>query len=69
MRQEQVERKNNMYEQVEKKNVVTELNKGSKLYVVDIPTCRIMPCGNMSMDAIKSFEDKESAMFFKEVDK
>lgn len=54
-----------MYEQVEKDNVLTELNSGSAMYVVDIPTLRVMVCAEMTLSAVKSFIDKPEAMFFK----
>lgn len=56
-----------MYELVEKANVLVELNSGSVMYVVDIPTQRVMSCGDMTLAAVKSFIDKPEAMFFKEV--
>lgn len=56
-----------MYELVLKENVLTELNSGSPMYVVDIPTARVMECANMTLSAVKSFIDKPEAMFFKEV--
>ena len=56
-----------MYELVEKVNVLTELNKASLMYVVDIPTLRIMECANMTLSAIKSFIEKDEAMFIKAV--
>lgn len=56
-----------MYELVEKEDVITELNAGAKLYVVDIPTFRVMECQYMTLQAVKSFIDKPSSMFFKEV--
>lgn len=54
-----------MYEQVEKANVLTELNSGAVLYAVDIPTGRVIECANMTLSAVKSFIDKAEAMFFK----
>lgn len=56
-----------MYEQVEKTNVLEELNAGSVMYVVDIPTQRVMACDDMAISAVKSFLDKSEAMFFKVV--
>lgn len=56
-----------MYELVEKENVLAELNGGSVMYVVDIPTYRVMGCANMTLSAVKSFIDKPEAMFFKVV--
>lgn len=56
-----------MYEQVEKTNVLTELNSGAVMYVVDIPTQRVMDCANMTLSAVKSFIEKPEAMFFKAV--
>ena len=56
-----------MYELVEKENVLAELNGGSLMYVVDIPTQRVMECANMTLSAVKSFMDKPEAMFFKAV--
>ena len=56
-----------MYELVEKDNVLTELNNGYVMYVVDIPTLRVMECANMTLSAVKSFIDKDEAMFFKAV--
>lgn len=54
-----------MYELIEKENVITELNTGADLYIVDIPTRRVMNCSEMILTAIKSFIDKPEAMFFK----
>lgn len=56
-----------MYEQIEKDDVLKELNNGSVMYVVDIPTQRVMECANMTLSAVKSFIDKPEAMFFKAV--
>lgn len=56
-----------MYELVDKSNVLIELNNGSVMYVVDIPTYRVMECATMTLQAVKSFIDKPEAMFFKEV--
>ena len=56
-----------MYKLVEKDNVLTELNSGAVMYVVDIPTARVMECANMTLSAVKSFIDKPEAMFFKAV--
>jgi len=56
-----------MYELIEKDNVLNELNSGAVMYVVDIPTQRVMECANMTLSAVKSFIDKPEAMFFKEV--
>lgn len=56
-----------MYEQVEKANVLTELNSGAAMYVVDIPTQRVIECANMTLSAVKSFINKPEAMFFKAV--
>ena len=56
-----------MYEQIEKANVLTELNSGSEMYVVDIPTQRVMNCAAMTLSAVKSFIDNPGAMFFKRV--
>lgn len=57
-----------MYEQVEKSNVLTELDTGLPMYVVDIPTQRVMECATMTLQAVKSFINKPEAMFFKEID-
>lgn len=54
-----------MYEQVEKANVLSELNNGAVMYAVDIPTNRVMECANMTLSAVKTFIDKPEAMFFK----
>lgn len=56
-----------MYELIAKENVLTELNSGSVMYVVDIPTFRIMECANLTLAAIKSLLEKPSVMFFKEI--
>ena len=56
-----------MYKFVEKDKVLTELNSGSLMYVVDIPTGRVMECANMTLSAVKSFIEKPEAMFFKAV--
>ena len=56
-----------MYTSVEKENVITELNNGSVMYMVDIPTQRVAKCADMTLSAIKSFIDKPEAMFFKVV--
>lgn len=57
-----------MYEQIEKADVLTELNSGSEMYAVDSPTQRVMNCADMTLAAVKSFIDKPGAMFFKRVD-
>lgn len=56
-----------MYEQVEKANVLAELNNGSVMFAVDFPTQRVMECANMTLSAVKSFIDKPETVFFKEV--
>lgn len=56
-----------MYELIKKDNVLVELNAGSVMYAVDIPTQRVMSCADMTLSAVKSFIDKPEAMFFKEV--
>ncbi len=56
-----------MYELVEKENVLAELNKASVMYVVDFATLRVMECANMTLSAVKSFIEKDEAMFFKAV--
>lgn len=56
-----------MYELIKKDDVLNELNSGSLMYVVDIPTGRVMECANMILSAVKSFIEKPEAMFFKEV--
>ena len=56
-----------MYELVSKENVLEELNNGSDLYCVDIPTARVMKCTDMRLSAIKGFIDKPETMFFKAV--
>jgi len=56
-----------MYEAIEKENVLAEMNAGATVYIVDIPTFRVMACGNMTLSAVKSFIDKPETMFFKEV--
>lgn len=56
-----------MYVLIEKNDVLNELNSGSPMYVVDIPTQRIMECANMTLSAVKSFIEKPEAMFFKAV--
>ena len=56
-----------MYKQIEKDDVLKELNNGAVMYVVDIPTQRVMECANMTLSAVKSFIDKPEAMFFKAV--
>lgn len=53
------------YVQVDKSEVLTELNDGAVMYVVDIPTLRVMECANMTLSVIKSFIDKPETMFFK----
>ena len=56
-----------MYEQIKKEDVLEELNNGSDLYCVDIPTARVMQCTDMRLSAIKGFIDKPETMFFKAV--
>ena len=56
-----------MYELVDKDKVLTELNGGALMYVVDIPTQRVMECANVTLSSVKSFIDKPEAMFFKAV--
>lgn len=57
-----------MYEEVKKENVLTELNSGTALYVVDFPTLRCMACADMLLSAVKSFVEKPEALFYKRVD-
>lgn len=56
-----------MYELIAKDDVLKELNSGDPMYVVDIPTGRVMECANMTLSAVKSFIEKPEAMFFKAV--
>lgn len=56
-----------MYKQIEKETVLTELNNGSDLYCVDIPTLRVMNCADMTLSAVKGFIDRPETMFFKRV--
>lgn len=56
-----------MYKLVEKVDVLTELNAGAKMYMVDIPTQRVIACDDMTIGAVLSFIDKPEAMFFKVV--
>lgn len=56
-----------MYKQIEKETVLTELNNGSDLYCVDIPTLRVMKCADMTLSAVKGFIDRPETMFFKRV--
>ena len=56
-----------MYHFILKEDVLKELNGGAVMYVVDIPTQRVMECANMTLSAVKSFIDKPEAMFFKAV--
>ena len=53
------------YTQIKKEDVLKELNNGSVMYCVDIPTQRVMECANMTLSAVKSFIEKSEAMFFK----
>lgn len=57
-----------MYEKIEKENVLEEMNNGAEMYVVDIPTLRVIRCEEMLMSAVRSFMDKAEAMFFKKVE-
>lgn len=57
-----------VYEQVARELVLSEMNSGAVMYVVDIPTYRVMECANMTLAAVKSFIDKPEAMFFKVVE-
>ena len=54
-----------MYVQVEKSNVLTELNNGSDLYCVDFRTLRVMRCADMTVSAVKSFLDNDDTLFYK----
>lgn len=56
-----------MYELIKKEDVLKELNSGGVMYVVDIPTQRVMECADMTLSAVKSFVEKPEAMFFKAV--
>lgn len=56
-----------MYVLVDKDNVLKELNNEPQLYVVDVPTLRVMECANMTLQAVKSFMDKPEAVFLKAV--
>ena len=55
------------YQLIEKENVLTEFTSGAVMYVVDIPTNRVIECAYITLSAVKSFIDKPEAMFFKEV--
>jgi hypothetical protein len=55
------------YTMVEKTDVLTELNNGTEMYIVDFPTLRVMRCDEMTFSAVRSFIDKPEAMFFKVV--
>ena len=57
-----------MYDLVEKGNVLEEMSNGSEMYVVDIPTSRVIACLDMKLSAVKSFLDKPESMFFKKVE-
>lgn len=57
-----------VYEQVARELVLSEMNSGAVMYVVDIPTYRVMECANLTLAAVKSFIDKPEAMFFKVVE-
>lgn len=56
-----------MYKLIEKDKVLTELNSGSEMYAVDIPTQRVMDCSTLTLSAVKSFIDNPATMFFKAV--
>lgn len=56
-----------MYEKVEKNEVLEEMNNGAEMWVVDFSTRRVMECGEMLISAVRSFVDKDEAMFFKKV--
>lgn len=53
-----------MYKQIENTAVLTELNSGAQLYVVDVATKRVMACSDLTMGAILSFIDNTEIMFF-----
>ena len=57
-----------MYENVEKSSVLEEMNTGAEMYVVDFSTRRVLDCGEMLISAVRSFIDKDEAMFFKKVE-
>ena len=54
-----------MYGQIDKESVLTELNNGSELCCVDFRTLRVMRCGDLTLNAVKSFIDNKNVLFFK----
>lgn len=56
-----------MYKNVEKSSVLEEMNTGAEMYLVDFSTRRVLDCGEMLISAVRSFIDKDEAMFFKKV--
>lgn len=58
-----------MYEKVEKNNVLEEMSTGVEMWLVDFSTRRVLNCEEMLISAVRSFIDKEEAIFFKRVEK
>ena len=54
--------------QVDKADVLTELGKGSKLFIVDFKTLKVCRSDDIVMGAIVYYIDNPDAVFFKKVE-
>ena len=54
--------------QVDKANVLTELGKGSKLFIVDFKTLKVCRSDDIVMGASAYYIDNPDALFFKKVE-
>ena len=51
------------YVQIESKDVLSKIIDGVTVYCVDISSERCMPCGTMTLEAIKSFVNNPETTF------
>ncbi len=54
------------YLQIESKDVLSKIIDGVTVYCVDISSERCMPCGTMTLEAIKSFVNNPEIIFLAE---
>jgi hypothetical protein len=55
------------YEQLKKDYVIETLAKGNVVIVCDFSSMRMLSCGEMTVNTIRSFMDKPDTVFFKGV--
>ena len=54
--------------QVDKNDVLTEIGKGSKLFIVDFKTLKVFRSDDIVVGAIAYYIDNPDAIFFKKVE-